>query len=159
MGIFGFKKKKKQPSIVSLPVKGKIIALSEVSDPAFAQGMMGPGFAVIPKEGVVVAPLKGTVTFIAPTGHAIGITSEDGADLLIHIGIDTVKFEGEGFIQLVQESDHVDSGQPIIKFDRDLFVSQGTDTSVMLVITNAADFSEISIELDDPQGHCLKYKK
>ena len=99
------------------PVEGTVVALADVPDAMFAQGTMGPGLAIDPAGDTVVAPAAGTVASVFPTGHAIGLALDDGTELLIHIGIDTVGMKGDGFETLVKTGDHVEAGTPLIRFD------------------------------------------
>ncbi|WP_285937098.1 glucose PTS transporter subunit IIA [Faecalibaculum rodentium] len=121
------------------PVKGKKIALSAVSDPAFASGMMGTGHAIIPEEGLVKAPFDGEVAALFPTGHAIGLRDGSGNEYLIHIGIDTVKEQGQGFETLVNSDDRVKKGQDLIRFDLEGLKQKGYDMTVCILKTNAQD--------------------
>lgn len=109
--------KKIQQEIIASPLIGKIVPLDHVPDQVFASGAMGKGIAIDPTDGVVVAPAKATVNLVFPTGHAIGLTTENGAELLIHIGMDTVSFAGKGFKIYVEAGDVVEVGQKLIEFD------------------------------------------
>ena len=111
MGFFSRKEK------LVAPVSGNLIPLSQVSDPVFSQGMMGEGFAVEPTNAKVVAPIDGVIKSIFPTKHALTLTSNQGRDLLIHIGIDTVQLKGVGFQVLVEEGQRVSSGESLVIFD------------------------------------------
>jgi glucose-specific phosphotransferase system IIA component len=127
-----------EPDSVLAPVDGVATPLSEVSDPVFAQGMLGPGMAVKPSGGVIYAPVTGTVTAAVDTGHALGITSDDGMEVLIHVGVDTVEMRGDGFKVLVEKDKHVAVGTPLIVFDREKICAAGHDDIVMTSVTNAS---------------------
>lgn len=125
-------------TIVS-PLKGKIVPITEVPDDVFAGKMMGDGFAVIPEEGLVVSPVNGKVVNVFPTKHAIGIQSEGGKEILVHVGIDTVKLEGKGFETLVDEGDTVTAGQPLLRADLDYIQAHATSTITPIVFTNLSE--------------------
>ncbi|GAA0177386.1 glucose-specific PTS transporter subunit IIBC [Clostridium sediminicola] len=99
------------------PLDGKIVSLDEVPDDLFSKRLLGDGFAILPTNGEIVSPVNGTVTTILPSKHAVGLTSEDGLEILVHFGIDTVKLNGEGFESLVKQDDTVKIGQPLLKVD------------------------------------------
>lgn len=120
------------------PVSGKIVPLSEVSDQTFASETMGKGFAVIPSEGKVVAPLSGEVSTLFPTKHAVGITADNGLELLIHVGIDTVELNGEHFEAKVKQGDKVQQGQTLILFDMDK-VAEKYDTITPVIFLNTEE--------------------
>lgn len=134
-----------QKDIIATPIKGEIIALDQVNDPVFASGAMGKGVGIIPSEGVVYAPANANVTTIFPTGHAIGLTTDAGTEILIHIGLDTVELEGRGFDALVETGDTVQAGQELIRFDIDLITEAGYSTHTPVIITNTNDFEDILI--------------
>ncbi len=115
MSLFSFKKKKEIE--FSLPITGEIIAIEDVQDPVFAQKMMGDGFAIIPTDGNIYAPFDGVILSVFPTGHAVGIKNEDGMEVLIHFGLDTVKLKGEGFRVHVEQNDVVKAGDLLITVD------------------------------------------
>lgn len=115
------------------PAAGKLIPISEVNDPAFSQKMMGDGFAVIPNNGKIYAPMSGTATAVFPTNHAIGIETEDGTEILLHIGIDTVKLNGKGFKSYVKQGDKVKQGELLVDADLDLIKSEGYDPVVIVL--------------------------
>ena len=121
---------------VIAPINGKIIALSDTEDPIFSGKVVGDGIAVIPYDGEVVSPLTGTISMIAPTNHSYGITAYDGTEVLVHVGIDTVKLNGRGFTPLVKKGQHVDVGQPICKFDLELIRNEGFNATTPVIITS-----------------------
>ena len=130
------------------PLHGRLIPLSEVTDPAFASGAMGRGAAVADPEGRVVSPVDGEVTVLLATKHAIGIHSADGVDLLIHVGVDTVKLEGKHFTSHVAQGDTVQKGQLLLEFDPDAIRAEGYETTTPVLVTNAADYGKITFTLD-----------
>lgn len=119
---------------------GSVVALSEVDDPAFAQGMLGEGIAVRPTDGRVLSPAAGRVVMVAGTQHAIGITSDLGEEILLHLGLETVQLDGEGMTCLVQPGDRVDAGQVIATVDWDRIRDRIDATDVILVVTNPTGF-------------------
>jgi len=126
------------------PVKGRIIPLKDVKDPIFADEILGKGAAVIPDTGLIVAPAGGVIENVAETSHAVGLRTADGADVLIHIGIDTVKLDGKHFKPLVKAGDHVKIGDPLIEFDMDKVKKAGFDVTTPIIITNSGEF-DISV--------------
>lgn len=140
--LVGNKQLTKKESIVS-PLAGEIKMLSEVKDPAFASEAMGKGIAIKPSIGEVVSPVDGTISAVFPTGHAIGITSNDGAEILIHIGIDTVQLNGQYFSPFVQVGDTVKQGDPLVNFDIEKIKEAGFDVTTPVIITNTDRYLEI----------------
>ncbi len=134
---------------ISSPINGKLIPLNEVNDPVFAGGAMGRGIAVKDPEGKVYAPFDGEITVFFPTGHAIGLKSDDGIELLIHVGMDTVKLNGEGFSPKAEAQQKVKRGQLLLEFDPKVITEAGYETTTPVVVTNHADFGNITFELDD----------
>ena len=126
------------------PLSGNVVALENVNDPVFSSGAMGKGLAVKPSEGVVYAPADAEVTIAFETGHAYGLKTASGAEILIHIGIDTVSMNGNGFEKLVAAGDKVKAGTPIAKFDAAKIAEAGLDDTTMVIVTNTADFAEVS---------------
>ena len=131
--MFGFLKKKELETYS--PIAGKIMDITEVPDEVFSSKMMGDGFAIEPETDVVVAPCDGTVVLVAATKHAVAIESQ-GVQILIHIGLDTVDLQGQGFTAHVKENDMVKKGDPLITFDPDYIVAQEKPLTTMMVITN-----------------------
>ena len=130
------------------PLSGKLIALSEVKDPAFASGAMGRGAAVAEPEGKVYAPFDGEVTVFFETKHAIGLHSNDGVDMLIHVGLDTVNLKGEHFTAHVEQGAAVKKGQLLLEFDVPAIKAAGYDVTTPVLVTNAADYGKITIALN-----------
>lgn len=126
------------------PLSGNVVTLENVNDPVFSSGAMGKGLAVKPSEGVVYAPADAEVTIAFETGHAYGLKTASGAEILIHIGIDTVSMNGNGFEKLVAAGDKVKAGTPIAKFDAAKIAEAGLDDTTMIIVTNTADFAEVS---------------
>lgn len=135
------RKKKAAPAekIVYSPLKGKVIPLSEVGDPVFSEGMMGPGVGIQPEEGSLYAPVNGEITVAFPTGHAVALKSEDGMEVLIHIGLDTVKLNGDGFHIHVAEGDTVKAGDLLVSFDIQKITAAGYPVTTMVLVSNAAE--------------------
>lgn len=125
------------------PLAGKSIALEDVPDPIFAEGILGLGAAVEPSEGKITAPADGTVGTLFDTHHAIGLNLDNGAELLIHIGINTVELNGEGFTAHVSEGDRVKKGQTLITFDKELIASKGYKTATPVIVTNPDEYSAV----------------
>lgn len=132
-----FKKKNSiQIEEILSPIDGDLISLSKVPDPVFSQKMMGDGIAIIPKSGEVVSPVNGQVIQVFPTKHAIGIRSEKGLELLIHIGLETVELNGEGFEVLVSSDQPVKVGDPLVKVNLEYLKSKNKDIVTPIIITN-----------------------
>ncbi len=129
---------------IASPVEGKAYPLNEVQDEVFASEALGKGIAVLPTKGEVVAPADCTVSVLYPTLHAMGLKLEDGTELLIHIGMDTVAMNGDGFTKHVNEGDKIKKGTPIVSFDIDKIKAAGYDTTVSVIISNTADFTEVT---------------
>lgn len=130
-------------AIVNSPLEGNIIPLQEVSDPTFAEGLLGKGIAVEPTNGEVVAPFNGTIESLFQTKHAIGLRSEQGLELLIHIGLDTVNLEGKYFEAHVEQGQAVKQGDLLITFDIDKIKDAGYPTVTPVIVTNSSDYRDI----------------
>ena len=141
--------KKVSGEIVSAPVSGRSIPLEEVKDEVFASGSMGKGGAIIPEEGLIKSPVSGKVSSVFPTRHSIMLSSDKGADILIHIGINTVNKCGKGFESLVCEGQHVDKGQSLTKFDLNELQNAGYDMTTSIIITNSDDYKGVELALGD----------
>lgn len=125
------------------PLSGKAVALESVPDATFAQGVLGLGAAIEPSEGRVIAPADGTVSTIFDTHHAVGLTLDNGAELLIHVGINTVELNGEGFTARVSKGDRVTRGQTLITFDKEFIASKGYNTITHVIVSNSDDYAEV----------------
>ncbi|MEY8308215.1 glucose PTS transporter subunit IIA [Erysipelotrichaceae bacterium 51-3] len=130
---------------------GKRIDKSEIPDPTFSTGLMGETCGIIPETGLITAPFKGQVMMIAPTRHAIGLVSDDGREVLIHVGIDTVYMEGKGFEVLVESNQTFQTGQPLLRFDIEEIEKAGYSPIVNVILTNTAAYSEVTLDLDNPE--------
>lgn len=126
------------------PIVGEVVALNEVDDPVFSSGVMGQGIAVKPSKGVVYAPADAEIAIAFPTGHAYGLKTDNGAEILIHVGIDTVSMNGEGFEAKVSQGDRVKAGDVIGTFDSEAIAANGLDDTTMVIITNTMDYAEVT---------------
>ena len=129
---------------IQTPIVGDVVALSDVNDPVFSSGAMGQGIAVKPSQDVVYAPADAEVTIVFPTGHAYGLKTANGAEILIHVGIDTVSMNGEGFNQKVAQGDKVKAGDVLGTFDSAKIAAAGLDNTTMVIVTNTADFASVN---------------
>ena len=134
-----------KPGVVYAPIQGEIIPMDKIPDETFATGVLGQGCGIIPEQGLVVAPFDGEITNVADTKHALGFESKDGMELLIHVGMDTVSLNGEGFELLCAEGDQVKAGQPLLKFDMDFIKSKNLPTTTAIMVTNADDYAEVTL--------------
>lgn len=134
---------KENKEIIASPLTGNVIPLKNVKDDAFAQGALGNGIGIIPSEGKVVSPVDGTISVLFPTLHAIGITSDSGVELLIHIGLNTVQLNGEGFKAHVKQGDKVRKGQLLLDIDLKAIEKAGYSTETPIIITNTKDMLDI----------------
>lgn len=132
-----------QQEIIASPLIGNVVPLDQVPDQVFASGAMGKGIAIDPTDGVIVAPAKATVNLVFPTGHAIGLTTENGVELLIHIGMDTVSLAGKGFKTYVEAGDVVEAGQKLIEFDLATIRDAKLPVITPVIVTNTADFDDV----------------
>lgn len=130
--------------VIQTPIVGDVVALSNVNDPVFSSGAMGQGIAVKPSQDIVYAPADAEVTIVFPTGHAYGLRTANGAEILIHVGIDTVSMNGEGFNQKVAQGDKVKAGDVLGTFDSAKIAAAGLDNTTMVIVTNTADFASVN---------------
>lgn len=133
-----------QAETIAAPLEGEVVALENVNDPVFSSGAMGKGAAIKPSGNQVVAPFDGEVQIAFPTGHAYGLKSDKGAEVLIHIGIDTVSLDGKGFDAKVQANQRVKKGDVLATFDSSVITGAGLDDTTMVIVTNTADFEDVS---------------
>lgn len=149
------KSTKLEKEVVVSPIKGEVLNLSDIEDAAFSSGVLGQGVAIIPSDGKVVAPVDGVVTTLFPSLHAIGILSDEGVEVLIHIGLNTVQLEGRGFEACIKQGDRITKGQTILKFDIDVIKEAGYSVVTPIVVTNSSQFLDVvqteskNIELED----------
>ncbi|KIL48856.1 PTS glucose transporter subunit IIA [Jeotgalibacillus alimentarius] len=140
-----FGKKEEVPKNVEIksPLTGNLLTLDEVPDPVFSQKMMGDGVAIEPTDGKVVSPIDGEVVQVFPTKHAIGLKAKNGAEILIHIGLETVSMEGNGFEAHVSEGSKVNVGDPLVTFDLELVRSEAKSIITPVIVTNGDDLAGI----------------
>ena len=129
--------------VLGAPVSGKAIPLCEVKDATFAEGILGKGAAILPEEGLISAPADGVVSLLCDTRHAVSLRTDSGAEVLIHIGLDTVKLNGQYYTALVKTGDHVKAGAPLIRFDLAAVKAAGYDTVTPVLVTNTEDFGDV----------------
>lgn len=134
-----------ESSVIYSPLSGEVLQLNQVSDKVFSSKMMGEGIAILPDEGKVYAPFSGSIEMIFPTGHAVGLKSSYGVELLIHVGLDTVDLNGEGYTYFVKQGDVVAKGDLLIEFDIDTIKAAGYDTVTPIVITNTSEYASIVV--------------
>ena len=136
------------PLTVCAPFSGTAMKMEDIPDPVFSQGVLGTGCGIDPAEEIVYAPFNGTVSQTTDTLHAIGVTSEDGIELLIHVGMDTVEMAGKGFKCLVKKDQAVTAGQPLMTFTLSDIQSAGHPPVTAVVVTNADDFAGVELLAD-----------
>jgi PTS system beta-glucosides-specific IIC component len=134
---------------IQAPLEGKVVKLKDTDDEAFSSGAMGKGVAIIPTNGKLVSPVEGEINAVYKTKHAIGIKSVDGVELLIHIGVDTVKLKGEHFIAHVAEGDKIQIGDPLVTFDLEAIKKAGYEVTTPIIVTNSLDYLDV-VETSEP---------
>ena len=127
------------------PTAGKVVPHTQIPDETFAGGILGQGVGIVPEEDVVVAPFDGVISSTAQTQHAVGITGPGDMEVLIHIGVDTVKMNGDGFQVLVKEGDKVTAGQPLIRFSRKKIQAAGYSDMVVVLLTNCDEYTQFQV--------------
>jgi len=132
--------------VIMSPMDGVVIPVTDVKDPIFHEEMLGKGVAIIPSGGCVVSPVNGTVDRMFETFHAISLVSEDRAEVLIHIGMDTVKLKGQHFTAMVKTGDAVKTGDMLIKFDREALIQKGYDLTTPVIVCNFDEYKKIRIQ-------------
>lgn len=138
-----FRAKKKENFEICSPVKGDVIDVTKTNDPLFKSESLGKGVGIIAEENTLVSPVNGEIKTFFPTKHAIGITSDDGVDILIHVGIDTVELNGKYFIAIKEQGDKVKKGDKLLEVDFESIKNEGYDTTVLFVITNTQEYSSV----------------
>ncbi|MFG6113883.1 PTS glucose transporter subunit IIA [Halobacillus sp. MO56] len=133
--------KDNKETILTAPVTGKVVDLTEVPDPTFSQKMMGEGLAIQPSEGKAVAPFDGEIVQLFPTKHAVGLKNKAGVEVLVHIGLETVGMNGEGFEASVKQGDKVKTGQTLVTFDLAKIEEKASSTVTPVIITNSDEYS------------------
>ena len=139
--------------IVVAPMDGQVVRLEDVNDPVFSTKMMGEGVAILPTDGKVYAPVSGEVTVMMDSNHAAGLVSENGVEILIHVGIDTVQMNGEGFTTHVQKGDKVQAGDLLIEADLETIKAHDYDTTTMVIVTNSSDYSQVIVTEENQVSH------
>ena len=135
------------------PLNGQLVAISEVKDPVFSQKMMGDGFAIVPSSNEVVSPVDATIEVFFPTGHAIGLKTNDGVEILIHLGIDTVKSKSNSFKLLKQVGDKISAGDSIIQMNLKQLINEGYDMTTPIIFLSGQKLKEMdsrSVQLKEP---------
>ncbi len=144
-----FKKREKEKFLIYSPLNGMVINIKEVKDPAFSEEILGRGVAIIPAEGTLYAPCNGKISNLIDTFHAVGLTSDFGAEILMHIGFDTVKLKGKYFKAYVNEGDKVKKGDKLIEFDIEKIKDDGFDITTPVVICNCDKFINLEYNLGE----------
>ncbi|WP_099190707.1 PTS sugar transporter subunit IIA [Tepidibacter mesophilus] len=147
--MFNFLKKNKNQISIKSSFEGEVVDITKVSDKMFSSKMIGDGVAVIPSSAKAVAPCDGEITQIFPTNHAFGITSKEGLEILVHIGIDTVELKGEGFKRILEAGTSVKKGDVIIEVDLEYIKSRGKDTITPIIVTNMDKVESIDKNLQN----------
>lgn len=132
--------------VIGAPVAGKLVSIKEVSDPTFGDEILGKGAAIIPSDGRVYAPVDGKVATVFPTGHAIALVGSDGEEILIHVGLDTVKLNGKYFTIHVEEEQQIKKGELLLEADLDQIRAAGYDIITPIVVCNTDDFTQVQPE-------------
>lgn len=134
---------KKKPQVLYAPVCGSVVRLEDVSDEVFSKGFLGKGIAINPSAGAITAPCDGTVVMVADTNHAVNILSSDGTEVLIHVGIDTVKLNGQGFTVSVKDGQSIKVGDALLSCDIASVSAAGFDTVVIMTVCNTDDYKSV----------------
>jgi PTS system beta-glucosides-specific IIC component len=133
---------------VRAAVRGHVVSLDELDDKVFASRVLGEGVGIVPADGTIRAPVSGVLATVAGTGHAYGIRTDDGVDVLVHVGIDTVRLEGRGFHVLVSKGDRVEAGDRLATVDLDVVRAAGYDPTIVVVVTNTRALTAVRPLLD-----------
>ncbi len=147
---------------IKAPINGTVISLEDINDPVFSKKIMGDGAAIKPTGDTIYSPINATVTLIAETKHAIGLLTNDGLEILIHVGLDTVFLKGEGFTPLVKANQKVTTGTPLLKINRALMEEKGANLITPIIITNtngmALSFENINANVEANKDVIISYK-
>ncbi len=143
MGLFDFLKKKEDGEVLGAPIEGEAVVSSEISDPTFGEELLGKGMAIKPTVGKVFAPADGTIAMVFDTKHAISMITEGGAEVLIHVGLDTVSLGGEPYTIHVKADDKVKKGDLLGEFDMDAIKAAGLETITPVIICNSDDYKDV----------------
>ena len=143
MGLFDFLKKKDNADVIAAPVAGEAVESSQINDPTFGEEMLGKGIAIKPTDTKVYAPFDGTVALVFDTKHAISLVSETGAEVLIHVGLDTVSLKGEHFTTHVENGAAVKKGDLLMEFDKEAIAVAGFETIIPVVVCNSDDYKGV----------------
>ena len=160
--MFHFLKGKNKENVLYAPCKGKVVPLSEVPDPTFSEKILGDGFAVIPSEGKIYAPISGQIVQFHAGGHAFTIRNSTGLEVLVHVGIDTVRLEGKYFYPKVKEGAKVKKGDLLLEFDIKAIEKEGFSLATPVIISNIDDFSDevrvdgLSVDFSDSLINVIK---
>lgn len=141
--MFGFLKGKNKEIMIGSPVKGKAVPISEVNDPTFAEEILGKGVAVMPEDGKICAPADGELSMVFDTLHAFSMTTKDGVEILVHVGLETVSLKGKGFTAHAKAGDKVAKGDLVLTADFDAIKAEGLDTVIPVIICNTDEFKEV----------------
>lgn len=133
-----------RPDTVYAPISGVLVSVQEINDEAISSGLLGEGYGIVPVGNTIYAPANGRVSTVTVTNHAVGILTDTGIEVLIHVGIDTVKMEGKGFVRHVEANDIVTAGTPLLSFNPETIKAAGHDDMVTVVISNPQAFTKIS---------------
>lgn len=139
--------------VIVSPMNGQIVHLEDVNDEVFSSKMMGEGIAILPADGKVYAPVSGEVSVMMDSNHAVGLVSDNGAEILVHVGLDTVELNGEGFISHVQKGDHVNAGDLLIEADLEKIKSHDYDTTTIIVVTNTMNYEKVITTQEENISH------
>jgi len=137
---------------IATAVAGKVISLDDVSDKVFASRALGEGVGIVPTDGTIVAPVSGVLATVAATGHAYGIKTDDGVEVLVHVGIDTVRLKGEGFTVLVTKGERVTRGEVLGTVDLEVVKAAGYDPTTMVVVTNTKNLTAVTPRTGEDVG-------
>ena len=153
MGLFNRNKKQleTQPYSIGAPVKGEVIDIKETKDMVFNTESLGKGVGIIPKSNQIIAPIGGVITTFFPTKHAVGITTDEGIEVLIHIGIDTVELNGKFFTDKKKQGDRINRGEELLNVEFEEIMKSGYETTVLMVIVNTANNKEVKTILGNKE--------